>query len=494
MLEVRWTPRFKQKLERYNGVQDYVAAKTAGLVRKYNADPVNWSYSLEKLKDKSFKSTQVYRLPITSGDRLVFVIDDRSLILADIGNHDVMDEYSRMPKSSRDLDLSKASQPDKWFVREMDGHLSQPKKNDTKPIVDLVKVLNESQASASERWLYEEELDEGWIQYLDQNQASVVEEVLHELDIDDDSLKVHFIYGGPGTGKTVVLLNLALQLSNQGRSVSFLLNDQVAKYLNRGKQKVPGVNLGFGPGVTVLLDDPATIDEFADAIRHAQSNKCRALVVGFDPLQWHERKMESKLKAICEKVDYSFSQLWICYRQSFGVAKKSIELTQAIFERSSRFLDQSKITAEKQELQEHIDLISGMEFVDNSGRYMVYERDLVDNLNIEQSRFKSRIDLWKHSPSACFIYEDALIDKWRSVVKDEFSGANKQDLLLSKYPLIRGVEFQEVFLFLTAEFWKKINQGQNGLNSSNWEKLTSLHTIFSRAKDSLVIFIDDEVR
>jgi Txe/YoeB family toxin of Txe-Axe toxin-antitoxin module len=492
MLEVKWTPRFKQKLERYNGVQDYVAAKTAGLVRKYNADPVNWSYSLEKLKDKSFKSTQVYRLPITSGDRLVFVIDNKNLILADIGNHDVMDDYSRIPKSSRDLDLSRAGKPDVWFVREMHGHLSQPKDGDTKPAVDLAKVLNETQIGLSERWLYEEELDEGWIQYLDQNQISVVEEILQELEIDDDFLKVHFIYGGPGTGKTVVLLNLALQLSNQGRSVSFMLNDQVAKYLNRGKQKVPGVNLGYGPGVTVLLDDPATIDEFASAIRHAQSSKCRALVVGFDPLQWHERKMESKLKAICEKVDYSFSQLWICYRQSFGVAKKSIELTQAIFERSSRFLDHSKVAAEKQELQEHIDLISGMEFVDNSGRYMVYESALVENLNQERRRFKSRIDLWKHSPSACFIYEDALIDKWRSIVKAEFSGAYKQDLLLSKYPSIRGVEFQEVFLYLTVEFWKKINQGQYGLNASNWEKLTSLHTIFSRAKDSLVIFIDDD--
>ena len=192
MLQIKWTPRFKQRLERYNGVQDYVTAKTAGLIKKYYADPVNWSYSLEKLKDKSFKSTQVYRLPITSGDRLVFIIDDRSLILADIGNHDVMDEYSRMPKSSRDLDLSKASQPDIWFVREIDDHLSQTKNSESEPILDLVRVLNESQVSASERWLYEEELDEGWIQHLDQNQVSVVEEILQELEITDDSLKVHF--------------------------------------------------------------------------------------------------------------------------------------------------------------------------------------------------------------------------------------------------------------------------------------------------------------
>jgi len=92
VLKVKWTPRFEQRLERYNGVQDYVVSKTARLIRKYEADPVNWSYSLEKLKDSSFSPSQVYRLPITSGDRLVFVINNKDLILIDIGDHDVMDE------------------------------------------------------------------------------------------------------------------------------------------------------------------------------------------------------------------------------------------------------------------------------------------------------------------------------------------------------------------------------------------------------------------
>jgi hypothetical protein len=468
-------------------------AKTAGLVRKYNADPVSWSYSLEKLKDKSFKSAKVYRLPITSGDRLVFVIDHSHLILTDIGDHDVMDDYARMPRSSRNLDLSQATQPDNWFVKQIQSHLSQKNDDDGESEIDLNEILNASQSGFAERWLYEEELDEGWIQYLDDEQVSVVEEILQKMNSADDSLVVHFIYGGPGTGKTVVLLNLAFQLHNQGRSVSFMLNDQVAKYLSRGKQKVPGVNLGFGPGVTVLLDDPATIDEFADAIRIAQSTRCRALIVAFDPLQWHERKMETKLKNICDKVDYSFSQLWVCYRQSFGVAKKSIELTQAIFQRSSQFLEDSKITAEKVDLKEHVDLLTGMEFVDNSGRYLVVRNNLPLSLKAESERLKARIDLWSHSPAACFIYEDTLAEKWRTNVKNEFFGINKKDLLLSKYSSIRGVEFQEVFVFLTADFWTRLTQGQNGLNSTNWEKLTSLHTIFSRAKDSLVIFVDEKV-
>jgi Txe/YoeB family toxin of Txe-Axe toxin-antitoxin module len=492
MLKVKWTPRFEQRLDRYNGIQDYVASKTAGLVRKYEADPINWSYNLEKLKDKSFNSTQVYRLPITSGDRLVFVIDDKELILADIGDHDVMDEYARMPRLARNNDLANATLPAEWFIKRMNQSLNSTKSSTSKVKTDLKSVLNEPHQNVEERWVYEEELDEGWIQYLDENQNSVVENIIQELLSQTEDLKVHFIYGGPGTGKTVVLLNLALRLEKLGKSFSFQLNDQVAKYLNRGRERVPGVNLGFGPGVTVLLDDPESIDEFAYAIRKAQATKCRALIIGFDPLQWHERKMEVKLKSICDKTNYTFSQLWVCYRQSFGVAKKSIELTKVIFERSSRFFDQSKIAGEKADLQEHLDLIEGMEFVDEAGRYLVYKEALELKLEDENKRYSARLDIWKHSPSICFVYEDVLLQKWRPIVKDLYSGHNKIDLALSKYRMIRGVEFQEVMLIITNEFWNKLNVGENGLNSENWEKITSLHTIFSRAKDSIVVYVDNK--
>lgn len=490
MLKVKWTPRFEQRLDRYNGIQDYVVSKTAGLVRKYEADPVNWSYNLEKLKDKSFDSTQVYRLPITSGDRLVFVIDNKELILADIGDHDVMDDYARMSRFARSNDLAKATVPAEWFVKRMSLSLISTKSLISKVKTDLTSVLNEPNQNVEERWLYDEELDESWIQYLDENQNNVVENIIEELLSQTDDLKVHFIYGGPGTGKTVVLLNLALRLEKLGKSFSFQLNDQVVKYLNRGKERVPGVNLGFGPGVTVLLDDPESIDDFAYAIRKAQATKCRALIIGFDPLQWHERKMEVKLKAICDKTNYTFSQLWVCYRQSFGVAKKSIELTKAIFERSSKFLDQSKISEEKADLQEHLDLIEGMEFVDEVGRYLVYKGDLESHLEVENIRYSRRLDIWKHSPSVCFIYEDILLQKWRPIVKSYFKGYNKIDLALSKYKMIRGVEFQEVMLIITNDFWNKLNIGEKGLNSESWKKLTSLHTIFSRAKDSIVVYVD----
>jgi hypothetical protein len=134
-----------------------------------------------------------------------------------------------------------------------------------------------------------------------------------------------------------------------------------------------------------------------------------------------------------------------------------------------------------------------MEFVDEAGRYIVYDRDLENIVELEKNRYAERIDVWRHSPSICFIYEDNLVEKWRPKIKSVYSGSNKLDVVFSKYKAIRGVEFQEIAVFLTAQFWKKLNVGENGLNSEAWEKLTSLHTIFSRAKDSIVVYVDGEV-
>lgn len=489
MLELNWTPRFEQKLNRYNGIQDFVANKTGELIRKYKADPVNWTYDLEKLKDKSFGLVKAYRIPITSRDRLVFVVEDKQLILVDIGDHDVMDEYSRMPKVARESDISKAKEPESWFSKAVLQSMSSSKGRKISKELDLSDVLNEEYVSSDLRWKYDEELDETWIQFLDDPQAEIVEDILKNLATNDEDFSVYFVMGGPGTGKTVVLLNLLFRLTDLGRSVSLEVNDQVAKYLGRGNRPPHGINLGFGPGVTVLLDDPTSIDELSDALRRAKASKCRALIVGFDPLQWHERKMEEKFSKICENTRYQLFGLWVCYRQSFGVAKKTLELTSRIYGESSRFLDLAKIKSEKEEMQQYLDLTLGMEFVDESGRSRVILNDLEAELSSEVQRLKSRIDLWKHTHSICIVYEDEIAKEWRQIVKNVFKGLNKLEITLARYRDIRGVEFQEVYLFVSQSFWNKLNIGQQGLNSKNWEKLTSLHTVLSRPKDSLIILV-----
>jgi hypothetical protein len=108
-------------------------------------------------------------------------------------------------------------------------------------------------------------------------------------------------------------------------------------------------------------------------------------------------------------------------------------------------------------MQQYLDLTLGMEFVDESGRSRVILNDLEAELSSEVQRLKSRIDLWKHTQSICIVYEDEIAKEWRPFVKNVFKGLNKLEITLARYREIRGIEFQEVYLFVSQSFWDKLN-------------------------------------
>lgn len=489
-IPVKWTPRFQEHYRRYNGINEFVIKKTAELVKKAASNPEKWHYELEKLKDDSFAGVSAFRFKVTSGDRLIVVVDGNTLILADIGDHDVMDEYSKMPRLARDEDLKKATAIEGTFKKLLNLSLSSKSKDgDSHEPLDISNVLAGDVEGDDSRWLYEAELSDEWIHFLDDEQSKISEILFQKLVVPSDEMSVEFVMGGPGTGKTVVLLNLATNLEQAGRAVSFEASSNVIKYLSSGGRNVPGANKGFGPGVVALIDDPTSSKVLADSLRKAKSAGCRAIVIGFDPLQWHERKMEANFKKICESVSYQFYPLNTCYRQSGGVGGKTLELTEKIYQSSSRYLDSLKQQAEREELQPYIDLSLGMSFVDDSGRFVSYDRDIDQNYRIEISRFRARIDRWTHTSPIAFVYDDDLPKEFIKSLKNDAAGLNRTEIPLSKYREIRGVEFQELFLFVTSDFWNDLNSGKMGVGSEEWEKLACLHTILSRPKDSLVLYV-----
>lgn len=489
---IKWTPRFREHHRRYNGISEFVIKKTAELVKKARSNPEKWHYELEKLKDESFAGVAAFRFKVTSGDRLIVVVDADTFILADIGDHNVMEEYSKMPRILRDEDLRRATPVDGKFKKLLDIAISnKSRKKESEPFdsLDISNVLVQDVDGDDSRWLYEAELTHEWIHFLDEEQAKISESLFQKLVEPSNEMSIEFVMGGPGTGKTVVLLNIATNLDQAGRAVSFEASPNVIKYLSSGGSKVPGANKGFGPGVVTLIDDPVSSKALAENIRKARSAGCRAIVIGFDPLQWHERKMEANFRKICESNEYHFYPLWTCYRQTSGVGKKTLELTEKIYHASSRYLDSLKQQAEREELQPYIDLSLGMSFVDESGRYVLYDRDIRENYDAEISRFRSRIDRWKHTSPIAFVYDDDLPKVFLKSLKNQAIGLNRTEVPISKYREIRGVEFQELFLFVTRNFWTELNKGKKGVGSEEWEKLACLHTVLSRPKDSLVVYV-----
>jgi hypothetical protein len=96
---------------------------------------------------------------------------------------------------------------------------------------------------------------------------------------------------------------------------------------------------------------------------------------------------------------------------------------------------------------------------------------------------------WNHSAPIAFVYEDEFLPDQRDFVKKVAHGLKRVDVPLRDYQRIRGVEFQELFLFLSAGTWRGIINGKHGLSTKEWGALTSLYTVVSRPKDGLVVFV-----
>ena len=493
-MKIQWTPRFKSQLDRYTGVQEMVINRTAELIRKVESNPTTWHRYEEKLKDDSFGSVQAYKTAVTSGDRLVFVIEKNEIILVDIGKHEVMDDYARMSRSARNKDISSSHDVDSWFANKLNKKLLEKSSARNKPNPgqqkkDISEIMSEEIQGDEFRYIFDEELNEKWVLFLDEQQSNIADSIYKDLELPEDNIKIHYILGGPGTGKTIVLLNIAIRLENARKAVSFQLSQGVLKYLNSGSTKVPGANLGPGPGVVLLIDDPADLQSMNGIIRQAKSSKCRAVVIALDPLQWHEKDMPETFEKIWSNYENTTHKLDVCYRQSAGVAKKQLKLFTSLLGKNSRFLIEEKQKQERFDIAPYLNLSLDMTFVDEAGRYKLYLADTQTNFIKEIERFRKREYIWKHTHPIAFIYHDDLPKDVKDYAKKHSEGLNRIEFSYSDYKKTRGVEYQELFLFLDREFWDKINDGQQGLKTTDWQQIACLHTLFSRPKDGLVFFI-----
>jgi len=350
-------------------MQDLVAKKTLELFKRHLANPKAWHFELEKMKDDSFAPHDVFKIAVTAGDRMIFIVNNDELILCEIGKHEVMKEYSSLSRSTRDLDISKALPAPDWFTNFLLSSVLEEK-----GMVNL-DANSESildQVPGQERWKFEEEIEDSWVAFLDDEQFEISNQLNSQLVRLSEDMQTYFILGGPGTGKTIILLNIAMSLKLAMRSVSFDLSPQVLKYLNSGPNIVPGANLGPGPGVTLLIDDPVSPEILSMKLRHAKTAKCNAVIVALDPLQWHEFGSSEKFDRILNDYAAQIFTLWNCYRQSGAVGEKAIQIVQTIFtDRSVNSLSPRKV-AGIQAAQKYLDLSLGMKFKDDMGRFTVY--------------------------------------------------------------------------------------------------------------------------
>lgn len=477
--EIFWTARFQSNYERYNGQRARIRSRVNELRRRMQDEPTTWLRNMEKLQDPV---AAIYRDKVSEGDRLIFS-PTNGLLLVDVGPHEVMEEFQWLGNKIRREILADKSNVPEWFLKEF---------SDQTEISNPV-VGNQSGAgfdNSEMRWLYEEELNEAWLQFLDTQQAQLKDEIFERLKIPGD-FEFHLILGGAGTGKTVVLLNLALSLRSAGRNVVCQFNEQVIKYLNSGKQRVPGAGLAMQPGAVILLDDPMSFTVLRQKLAEARKAEARALVVALDPFQWVERRVYEKFDELIEISQPIQHDLDVCYRQSNAVGKLAIDYTKSILDKTSPFIIDSKIADHKKQLDPLKRIcVDSVTFVDNGGRYKLYESELTKNFDKEFDRFLTRDDKWIHWHPMLIIFDPSgtsMPQAWIEKIK----GNNVLYKSLNQVDKIRGSEFQEIFVLLGEKTWKKLQEGVPGAGAVDWERLLSLHTVLTRSKDTTVIFVSN---
>ncbi len=352
--------------------------------------------------------------------------------------------------------------------------------------------------------VWEEELGEDWLHFLSDEQLQVRSQILHgvseyatRLEIrrarrrggQDWKPYVAFVKGGAGTGKTAVLLNLALDLAEAGLPVDFRCSRALRAYLSAHT----GVNFrtlsGRGGGGTVVFyDDPPSVAQLHNAILTAGHNEDLAVIAAFDPLQWREKYLSSTLRQLDDMAP-SFS-LRTCYRQSAELLELARTVASTVNERSSWRVAAETVHSERETLralqEEYLD---SLQAVKPGGRSRLRTGAVEAAVKEEAQVLRERWDLWSRLPALLIVEDRVHGVKMHKSWSRHLTGINRKTCDLADTATYKGLDFQAVWMLLDRGYYERIESGQLGLSKVEWEALRDLHIPLTRAKDSTTVFV-----
>jgi DNA helicase TIP49, TBP-interacting protein len=344
---------------------------------------------------------------------------------------------------------------------------------------------------------YANETEPEWLYFLDEEQARIAESI---VDTIEDGLlggaeTAQLLVGGPGTGKTTILMQVLAHLSGlfadsiETWDVRLSIGDELARYITASTNwdltaaRRP-VTLD-DPADVLLVDDPSTIWEMRQARANLTAGSARALVLAFDPLQLGDSLDDHGYAELRGALDAREWLLSSCYRQKAVVGEAAARVATAVAQ-SSPFLDEVKKQSYAKQRTRVTELANKFRFVNPSGRVSIdHSRDL----GAWRRHFgwirKQR--LWRHWESVLVVVDDdvRLPKLWRDDVADLAVRWSS----LSEVQKIKGLEYPHVVLVLTDD---RFNAAQNGFTGSGrrvYDDYRLLRIPFSSAKDSIGIFV-----
>ncbi len=469
---IYWSSSFEKDYRDFTGpIQQLAEGAVRDLQNLIDSDPRTWRRDrgyLEGMKKK------VLKLDVSGGHRLL-ALDDGDVTLWCLGDHDITRKVkaNKVPYPQDRRELPRQFRP---------GYLSR-----------LLPPDHEFQDSPQ---LYANFLDENareWIYRLGDEQGDFAQRILSGIEVSylEGSRRIFAISGGPGTGKTAILVWLLKALTDIdyggfGLDVRIAMPNQVLNQIRKstGWDLNPFLYEKF-PEV-VLVDDPRWLFETSGMFaRYPHAS----FVVAFDPLQMGSRVSDSGLQEWIGDFDVDITFLSSCYRQKSNVGKAAKKMFDAVAE-SSPFLDSSKKQRFAEETEEITGLSNEMEFVNPGGIYEVIDDLDLDAINawvevLEEQRKNG--NLWTHLPPLLVVVDDQL--ELPKQILEEIEQFPHDLISFLESESAKGMDYQHCLMVLSKKLYKDISKGFEGSGQKAYEKFRLFRIPVSRPKDSLFVVV-----
>jgi len=409
----------------------------------------------------------VIEIKLSGGHRLLAQYSEDRLLLLDMGGHEVVGRYD-IKKLENDLQKNEQAPQQFWPENKSKFFVRYP--------VDIPSNK------------YEEEVSPEWLYFLDNEQYAVYQQIA--LSVINAEHQPHFIIGGPGTGKTCIILNLLKYFVDDDYKVGIVISDYLRAYIENAthadiSQYCVGL-YNYPPLDLLLVDDPENIREI---LKTSDDNKVNTIVAAFDPLQLPYDFTDRKLEGVSSDFVVCRHELRTCYRQKENVGKSTKHIVE-IVEASTPFLRQDKIDKFRQS-REHLSRLSNdLTFVNPHGYAEDYPESTVNDVKAEINRIlKGERLMWKHGPGLLILLDGYdLSEEDNAALEPLMQRKYVKILRFDQIEEVKGLEFQHVFIFIDKKLYEELQNGFKGSGQKEYHRRRMYRIPFSRAKDSLVTF------
>jgi hypothetical protein len=482
-LEIRAAPRFTEAINRAGpGLTAGYLREIYDFVRRYDADPLQVARQYDRAEH--LKPSQVLEFDVGGGPRMLGHWDPPTLRMLNAGEHDIVKHYDP-----------------KWLAGDIEKAraLRLPVNSPTWSLFG-----DGGDAALTD---YGRELHPDWVYFLADHQAgiaSTIRKSYKKAKLDDPELFV--LAGGPGTGKTSILVKLLIDFTAAGLHPAIILSDAVANFIEAGLGRSlaafrPGRTaagkLDLSPYDVLLYDDPDSLYQVEQAW-YSGLGEVRLVVVGFDPCQMDEDVSDSALDELIREYSARKYELKTCYRQKETVGRATKRVMDRIAD-STPYLDTGKV----QDFRDRHGLVyrlsNDLRFPNPSGYERTYADAKLKDVRAEVNRLR-RSALWAHVDPLLVVLDTTCETGWHwdkllDGIPHELVGFDPS----SRHPglrSIKGLEYQHAFLVLNYRLARELERGFDGTGKSVYRSRRLLRIPFSRAKDSVVtfVFMTDEDR